>query len=194
MDNPVSRIDFEFCAIKAISISTKIQKSVKPREIHINFASLGVVLKSRGTKSCTAVDDSEFSAEAVLDNAADSTAAITSAPAAGDIARSEVLVSAMKGLYQLMAERNRALTRARDALSEANASLEARVRDRTADLMQALDEVEHARARVIVAEKMSAIGRLAAGVAHEINNPLGFVQSNLTTLGRYTTRMATLTR
>ena len=46
-------------------------------------------------------------------------------------------------------------------------------------------EGEHLRRQLIQSEKMSAVGLLAAGVAHEINNPVGFVMSNLTTLTDY---------
>ncbi|MBY4594182.1 ATP-binding protein [Ottowia caeni] len=42
-----------------------------------------------------------------------------------------------------------------------------------------------ANQRMLQSEKLAAIGQLAAGVAHEINNPLGFVFSNLKTLGEY---------
>lgn len=57
------------------------------------------------------------------------------------------------------------------ALEEANARLEDKVRERSLALLQS--------------EKMAAIGKLAAGVAHEINNPLGFVSSNVCALRRY---------
>ena len=46
-------------------------------------------------------------------------------------------------------------------------------------------ESERLREQLIQSEKMSAVGLLAAGVAHEINNPVGFVMSNLTTLTDY---------
>ncbi len=48
-------------------------------------------------------------------------------------------------------------------------------------------ESERLREQLIQSEKMSAVGVLAAGVAHEINNPVGFVMSNLTTLTDYVT-------
>lgn len=105
--------------------------------------------------------------------------------AASEAGRTGVLVDAMQQVYALMAERNDALAAARDELALLNASLEQRVQERTADLRAALDELGRTRAQLLQSEKMSAIGRLAAGVAHEINNPVGFVSSNLATLTQY---------
>ncbi len=51
-------------------------------------------------------------------------------------------------------------------------NLEDRVRERTAQLSEARDRLFHA-------EKLASVGQLAAGVAHEINNPLGFIKSNI---------------
>jgi signal transduction histidine kinase len=50
-------------------------------------------------------------------------------------------------------------------------------------------ELEQARGQLLQSEKMAAVGQLAAGVAHEINNPVGFVSSNLGSLGAYVTRL-----
>jgi signal transduction histidine kinase len=47
------------------------------------------------------------------------------------------------------------------------------------------------QAQIIQQEKMASIGQLAAGVAHEINNPMGFITSNLTSLGKYASRLDT---
>jgi two-component system, NtrC family, sensor kinase len=52
-------------------------------------------------------------------------------------------------------------------------------------LENALENLERTQAQMLQSEKMASIGQLAAGVAHEINNPTGFVSSNLKTLGDY---------
>lgn len=46
-------------------------------------------------------------------------------------------------------------------------------------------QIEHGHATLIHSEKLAIIGKMAAGVAHEINNPIGYVFSNLRTLARY---------
>ncbi|MEJ2200318.1 MAG: response regulator, partial [Desulfuromonadaceae bacterium] len=50
-------------------------------------------------------------------------------------------------------------------------------------------DLETAQTQVLQGEKLAAIGQLAAGVAHEINNPVGFIHSNLGTLSRYFQRL-----
>ena len=57
-------------------------------------------------------------------------------------------------------------------------------------LNEALAALKHSQAKVLHQEKMASIGQLAAGVAHEINNPIGFIHSNLSTLGKYLSRLA----
>jgi two-component system, NtrC family, sensor kinase len=47
------------------------------------------------------------------------------------------------------------------------------------------DELQRAQARLLQADKLASIGELAAGLAHEINNPLGYVYSNLNTMAVY---------
>jgi len=50
-------------------------------------------------------------------------------------------------------------------------------------------KLEEAQNQLLQSEKLAAIGQLAAGVAHEINNPMGFIRSNLTTLKGYTEKL-----
>jgi two-component system NtrC family sensor kinase len=58
------------------------------------------------------------------------------------------------------------------------------------DLQKASIELQQAQSQAFQQEKMASIGQLAAGVAHEINNPMGFISSNLTTMGKYMQKLS----
>lgn len=53
------------------------------------------------------------------------------------------------------------------------------------ELEKAYDELKMTQSQILQQEKMASIGQLAAGVAHEINNPTGFIISNLGSMGKY---------
>jgi signal transduction histidine kinase len=58
-------------------------------------------------------------------------------------------------------------------------TLEQRVNERTAALSQALKDLQESQIQLVHKEKMSALGQLVAGIAHEINNPVGCIYGNL---------------
>ncbi len=65
-----------------------------------------------------------------------------------------------------------------DEIAKLNESLEARVEERT-------EELRETQNQLMQSEKMSALGQLVAGVAHELNNPIGFVHANLQLLDEF---------
>jgi signal transduction histidine kinase len=102
------------------------------------------------------------------------------------------LAEAFNQLVERLKEEYEQRQRAQDELKELNTLLEEKVKDRTSLLNQKNYQLEEtnkdlkeAQVQLLQAEKMASVGQLAAGVAHEINNPVGFVSSNISTLSEY---------
>ncbi|MDZ8027298.1 MAG: PAS domain S-box protein [Nostoc sp. DedQUE11] len=62
---------------------------------------------------------------------------------------------------------------------------ETQLKQQTKDLEQALEELQQTQMQLVQSEKMSGLGQLVAGVAHEINNPVNFIYGNLTHANDY---------
>ncbi|SIR01482.1 PAS domain S-box-containing protein [Alkalispirochaeta americana] len=79
-------------------------------------------------------------------------------------------------------------------LNAYSADLEKRVQERTSDLNVAYETLKQTQVQLVQADKMASIGQLAAGIAHEINNPIGFIKSNASTLVQHCRLVAQLAR
>lgn len=69
-----------------------------------------------------------------------------------------------------------------DRVKELTTGLELRVAERTQDLAQALEQTKTMQGQLILSEKMASLGQLVAGIAHELNTPLGAIASAQRTL------------
>ena len=72
--------------------------------------------------------------------------------------------------------------------------LEELVDMRTAELKTALNKLKQTQKQMIQSEKMSSLGQLVAGIAHEINNPVNFICGNITYIQEYTKDLLSLTQ
>lgn len=75
---------------------------------------------------------------------------------------------------------------------EALRQSETQLRQQAQDLEQTLRELQQTQAKLVQSEKMSSLGQLVAGVAHEVNNPVNFIYGNLTHAQEYTQDLLSL--
>ncbi|MBC7399121.1 MAG: GHKL domain-containing protein, partial [Mucilaginibacter sp.] len=69
-------------------------------------------------------------------------------------------------------------------IREQNVILELKVNERTHELHESLEDLKQTQSQLVESEKMASLGQLTAGIAHEINNPINFVTSNINPLKR----------
>lgn len=98
---------------------------------------------------------------------------------------SDLHMEAIRADYAKLQQQNEALKRSEKSYRELSEALDAKVKEQIA----IIDERQR---QLYQAERLASIGQLAAGVAHEINNPLGFISSNLSSAGRYVADFAKL--
>jgi two-component system NtrC family sensor kinase len=79
-------------------------------------------------------------------------------------------------------------------LEQEKLNLEVKVQERTAELQQTLEELQETQLQLIQNEKMSSLGQLVAGIAHEINNPINFIAGNINYLDNYTQDLIKITQ
>ncbi|MCP5452435.1 MAG: hypothetical protein H7A27_00480 [Spirochaetaceae bacterium] len=91
-------------------------------------------------------------------------------------------VDAITGVINDMADKVRDKS---EELRTLNDELEARVAERTAELSSSLESLRLAQDRLIESSRLAALGHLSAGIAHELNTPLGAILSSSSSLAEY---------
>ncbi|HON60120.1 MAG TPA: ATP-binding protein [Smithella sp.] len=95
-----------------------------------------------------------------------------------DVTRRREMEAELKRNQEELLKKNREIDESREKLEAA-----------LAELKKTYEELKASQMKILQQEKMASIGQLAAGVAHEINNPMSFVASNLSTLEKYIKRL-----
>jgi len=97
-----------------------------------------------------------------------------------------ILARSFNRMAQQLRDSFAALEKTNQQLEQTNEELEVRVTQRTEELSQTLHELQQAQTQLVQNEKMSALGQMIAGIAHEINNPVNFIHGNLTHVNQHT--------
>ncbi len=108
-----------------------------------------------------------------------------------------VILRISRAYQDALLKSNAQLLKRSGELDELNKTLDQKVQERTSSLAQALEQLtktnknlQETQTQLVQSEKFSAIGQLAAGMAHEINNPIGFINNNIQTMQKYALRYA----
>lgn len=91
---------------------------------------------------------------------------------------SDLHIQTQRADFEELQRRHAALEKSEQRYKALAETLEQRVK-------QQVKTIESAQIKLYESEKLASVGRLAAGVAHEINNPIGFIRSNLSTASSY---------
>jgi signal transduction histidine kinase len=83
----------------------------------------------------------------------------------------------LENLYQIAQQEIEERKRVEALLAKTNQNLEKKVSERTKELSKTLENLKNTQDQLIVQEKLASLGRLSAGIAHEIKNPLNFINS-----------------
>jgi two-component system, NtrC family, sensor kinase len=92
-----------------------------------------------------------------------------------DTGRSDELGSLARSFSSMVSQLQTSFSQ----LATYNETLESQVQDRTQELSNTLTDLQQTQTQLIQSEKMSSLGEMVAGIAHEVNNPIGFVHGNL---------------
>jgi signal transduction histidine kinase len=96
-----------------------------------------------------------------------------------------ILARSFNRMAQQLRDSFIALEKTNFQLEQTNEGLEVRVVQRTEELSQALHDLQETQTQLVQTEKMSSLGQMVAGIAHEINNPANFIHGNLECAGNY---------
>ncbi|MBL4911387.1 MAG: HAMP domain-containing protein [Alteromonadaceae bacterium] len=106
-----------------------------------------------------------------------------------EIGRLASVLNKMTGNLKESFEKNQQSNHELQLLTE---NLETRVQERTQELSKALNQLKNAQSQLVQSEKMSSLGQLVAGIAHELNNPISSVHVNTPMLKQYVVDFVTL--
>ena len=88
-------------------------------------------------------------------------------------------------LYKNLAQAKEGLEKALHTVEEKVEIRTQELNDKNQELQQTLKELQSTQTQLIQSEKMSSLGQLVAGIAHEINNPINFIHGNITYVDEY---------
>jgi predicted ATPase/signal transduction histidine kinase/tRNA A-37 threonylcarbamoyl transferase component Bud32 len=88
-------------------------------------------------------------------------------------------------LYKNLAEANQQLIEYNQMLEDKVEKRTQEINDKNQSLQQAMQDLQHTQSQLIQSEKMSSLGQMVAGIAHEINNPINFIYANISHTSNY---------